>query len=306
MTDSESSRAGFLYGIAAYLLWGAFPLYFTLFTKSSSFEVVAHRAFWSLIFCALLLTLLRGWGTIRALLRDRRLLLTYTVAGFLVVLNWGTYVYGIEIGRTLDASLGYFINPLVTALLGVVVLGERMRRLQWAAFALAAAAIIVNIVAYGAFPWIALLLAGSFGAYSLVKKVGGQSVDALSGLAIETAAVAPFALAFILVLITTGHSTFTPDGYGALLASTGVVTAVPLLLFAAATRRVTLVTLAILQFMTPIIVFFQGWLLFDEPLPLSRWVGFILVWAAVVLFIVDIARTSQGPRVVRRKRKRTD
>lgn len=306
MAPSESPRAGLLYGIAAYLLWGAFPLYFTVFTKSSAFEVVAHRAFWSLVFCALLLTLLRGWGTIRALLRDRRLLLTYTVAGFLVVLNWGTYVYGIEIGRTLDASLGYFINPLVTALLGVVVLGERMRRLQWAAFALAAAAIIVNIVAYGEFPWIALLLAGSFGAYSLVKKVGGQSVDALSGLAIETAAVAPFALAFILVLITTGHSTFTPDGYGALLASTGVVTAVPLLLFAAATRRVTLVTLAILQFMTPIIVFFQGWLLFDEPLPLSRWVGFILVWAAVVLFIVDIARTSQGPRVVRRKRKRTD
>ena len=304
MAPSESPRAGLLYGIAAYLLWGAFPLYFTVFTKSSAFEVVAHRAFWSLVFCALLLTLLRGWGTIRALLRDRRLLLTYTVAGFLVVLNWGTYVYGIEIGRTLDASLGYFINPLVTALLGVVVLGERMRRLQWAAFALAAAAIIVNIVAYGEFPWIALLLAGSFGAYSLVKKVGGQSVDALSGLAIETAAVAPFALAFILVLITTGHSTFTPDGYGALLASTGVVTAVPLLLFAAATRRVTLVTLAILQFMTPIIVFFQGWLLFDEPLPLSRWVGFILVWAAVVLFIVDIARTSQGPRVVRRRQKR--
>lgn len=299
MTRSDTSRTGLLYGIATYLLWGAFPLYFILFTRSSAFEIVAHRAFWSLIFCAILLTIMRSWRSILAHLRDRRTLLTYTVAGFLIVANWTTYVYGIAIGRTLDASLGYFINPLVTAMLGVLVLGERMRRLQWVAFALAGSAIIVNIVAYGEFPWIALLLAGTFGCYSLVKKVGGRSVDALSGLAIETAVVAPFALAFIVVLMSTGRSSFTPDAYGLLLISTGAVTAIPLLLFAAATRRVTLVTMAILQFMTPIIVFLQGWILFDEPMPLSRWVGFILVWCAVALFIVDLAQASRGPRVVR-------
>ncbi len=290
----NEERTGLGYGLAAYLLWGLFPLYFTLFARSGAVEVVAHRALWSLVFCALLLTVLRQWGALREALRDRRLTLGLAVAGVLIVVNWSTYVLAVLTGHTLETALGYFINPLAVAALGIVVLGERLRRLQWLAMAFGAASVLVMVLGYGQVPWIALILACSFGTYSLVKKVAGRSVGALPGLAIETGAVAPVALGYLGWLVFAGEATASPaSGYGALLATTGVVTAVPLLLFAAAARRVSMVTIAILQYVAPIGQFLLGWLVFHEPMPPMRWAGFALVWAAVVVFVVDALVASR-------------
>ncbi len=283
----RDERVGLGYGLAAYVMWGLFPLFFQLFGRSGAVEVVAHRALWSLIFCLVLLTVLGQWGELRRIFADRRLLTTLAVAGALIVVNWGTYIYAVMTERTLEAALGYFINPLAVAAMGIVVLKERLRPLQWAAMAFGAASVVVMVVGYGKVPWISLTLAASFGTYSLVKKLAGRSAGALPGLAVETGAVAPIALVYISYLILTGQSTAT-GGYTALLVTTGIVTAVPLLLFAAAARRVSMVTVAMLQYLAPIGQFLVGWLIFDEPMPAARWAGFILVWAAVALFASDV------------------
>lgn len=294
---ARPDRSGLAYGVAAYGLWGLFPLYFHLFGRSGAFEVVAHRALWSVVFCALLLTSLRQWPLLRAALRDRRLTAGLATAGGLIVVNWSTYVFAVSTGHTLETALGYFINPLAVAALGIIVLRERPRRMQWVAMALGAASVLVMVVGYGQVPWIALTLAVSFGLYSLVKKVAGRSVGALPGLALETGAVAPVALAFIAVLGATGQSTAGPPSpYWLLLVSTGIVTAVPLLLFAAAARRVSMMSIAVLQYMAPILQFLLGWLVFGEPMPAARWAGFALVWAAVAVFVVDAIVASRATR----------
>lgn len=291
----RDNRAGLGYGLAAYILWGLFPLYFQFFGRSGALKVVAHRALWSLGFCLLLIALLRQWGLLRAALADRRTVAALALAGGLIVVNWTTYVFAVMTERTLETALGYFINPLAVAGLGILVLGERLRRLQWVAMAFGVASVAVMVVGYGQVPWIALTLAGSFGLYSLVKKLAGRSVGALPGLAIETAAVAPVAAAYLAYLAATGGSTAT-GGYGALLATTGIVTAIPLLLFAAAARRISMITIAILQYLAPIGQFLVGWLVFDEPMPAARWAGFTLVWAAVALFIADALLASRRRR----------
>lgn len=292
----REQRTGLGYGATAYLLWGLFPLFFQLFGRSGAVEVVAHRALWSLVFCLLLITVLGQWPQLRLILADRRLLATLALAGGLIVVNWGTYVFAVLTGRTLEAALGYFINPLAVAALGIVVLGEALRPLQWAAMAFGAASVAVMVAGYGQVPWIALTLACSFGLYSLVKKLAGRSVGALPGLAVETGAVAPFAAAWIGYLIATGQSSAT-GGYAGLLALTGVVTAVPLLLFAAAARRVSMVTIAMLQYLAPIGQFLVGWLIFHEPMPATRWAGFGLVWAAVALFALDAVLVGRRRRM---------
>lgn len=292
----NATSKGLVHGVAAYGLWGLFPLYFVLFARSGALEVVAHRALWSLVFCALLLTVLRQWGQVKAVLADRRTALSLAVAGVLIVVNWSTYVFAVLAGHTLETALGYFINPLAVAGLGILVLGERLRPLQWTAMFFGLASVLVMVVAYGQMPWAALVLALSFGTYSLVKKVAGRSVGALPGLAVETGAVAPLALGFIGYLAVTGQSTAS-GGYGALLATTGIVTAIPLLLFAAAARRVSMVTIAILQYIAPIGQFLLGWLYFGEPMPASRWAGFALVWAAVALFVADAVLVTHRRRV---------
>lgn len=281
-------RAGIGYGVAAYVLWGAFPLYFILFSRSGPVEIVAHRALWSLGFCVLLLTVTAGWASLRDALANRKAAGALAAAGLLIAVNWTAYVHGISIGRTLDAALGYFINPLAVALLGILVLGERLSRLQWVAMGLGAAAVVVLIIGFGDVPVIALTLAVSFGLYSLVKKIAGAAVAPVPGLALETAAIAPVALGYLGWLAVTGGATMGPPSpYWLLLASTGVVTAVPLLLFAAAARRVSMVTIAILQYLAPIGQFLLGWLVFDEPMPPARWAGFALVWGAVAAFVAD-------------------
>jgi chloramphenicol-sensitive protein RarD len=291
-------RSGILYALAAYLLWGFLPVYFLLLRPAGAFEIVAWRIVFALVFCVLLINVTRSWPAIIAIIRQPRLLLTLGIAAALIYINWQVYVYGATTGHVIETSLGYFINPIVTVLLGVVVLRERMRPLQWVAVGISTVAVLVIAIGYGAFPWIALSLAGSFGLYGLLKKRVGPRVDALSGLAIETAWLLPVAVVQLLVVGGTVGVTFGTDGapHAVLLAVVGIVTAVPLLLFAAASRRLELVTMGFVQYLTPVIQFLVGYFLLHEAMPPVRWIGFALVWVALIVLSVDLVRQRGGRR----------
>ncbi len=285
-----STRRGTLYGAAAYLLWGLFPLYWPLLAPAGALEVLAHRILWSLVVVVVLLGALRRLPQLRAAVRDRRRFAQISLAAVVIAVNWGTYIYGVTNDRVVETSLGYFVNPIVTVLLGVLVLGERLRPVQWVAMGAAFIAVVVLTVENGSPPWIALILAFSFGTYGLLKKTAG--VGAVEGLAIETAVLFPVAAVYVLILGITGQGTFTSEGGGhaLLLALAGVVTAVPLLLFGAAASRVPLTTLGVLQYLAPTMQFLLGVTLFDEPLPVAKLFGFVLVWIGLALFTVDLVR----------------
>ncbi len=298
--ESPRERAlGGVYAFTAYFLWGFLPLYFLLLAPTGPFELVAWRILLSLAFCALLLTVLRGWGRLGAIVRQPRLLLWTGVAGALIYVNWQVYILATLDGHVIEASLGYFMNPIVTVVLGVVVLRERLRVTQWVAIGIAVIAVVVIVVGYGAFPWIALTLAFSFGIYGLVKKRLGPSVDAVSGLTLESAWLVPVAAVILVVVGSTSGLTMGAAGpwHAVLLSLAGVVTAVPLLLFAAGARRVPLTVIGLLQFVAPILQFVIGAWLLGEPMPLERWIGFGLVWIALIVLTVDsllFARRGRG------------
>ncbi len=294
--DAARERTlGAVYALAAYLIWGFLPLYFLLLEPTGAFEVVAWRILLSLLFCALLLAVTRGWGKFLVILRTRRLLLWTAVAGILIYINWQVFLIAALTGHVIETSLGYFINPIVTVLLGVVVLRERLRITQWIALAIAAVACIVIAVGYGAFPWIALSLAFSFGLYGLVKKQIGPSVDAVSGLTLETLWLTPVAIVVLTTVGVTSGITMGTAGiwHAVLLSLAGVVTATPLLFFAAGARRVPLSLIGLLQFVAPILQFLTGAFLLGEPMPLERWIGFSLVWIALVVLTVDSIRHAR-------------
>jgi chloramphenicol-sensitive protein RarD len=290
--EQREQRRGIGLGFAAYLMWGVFPLYFPLLEPAGALEILAHRVLWSLVVVALVLAVQRDFGWIRTLGRRRFGLLS--LAGALIAVNWGTYIYGVNSEHVVETSLGYFINPLVTIALGVLVLGERLRRAQWVAIAVGVVAVVVLTVDYGHPPWIALVLAASFGLYGLVKKQAG--VDAVHSLAVETAVLVVPAALMLGVLTARGTSTFTTQGPGhaLLLASCGLVTAVPLLCFGAAAVRVPLTTIGLLQYLTPVLQFLCGVLVAHEEMPGSRWVGFGLVWIALVLLTADSLRSARA------------
>lgn len=299
-SDPTRERAlGGIYAFAAYFLWGFLPLYFLLLAPTGPFELVAWRIVLSLAFCALLLTVLRGWGRLVAIVRQPRLLLWTALAGGLIYVNWQVYILATLSGHVIEASLGYFMNPIVTVVLGVVVLRERLRPTQWVAVAIALVAVGVIVVGYGSFPWIALSLALTFGVYGLVKKRLGPSVDAVSGLTLESLWLVPVAAGILAVVGSTTGLTMGSAGAGhaLLLSLAGVITAVPLLLFAAGARRVPLTVIGLLQFVAPILQFVIGAWLLGEPMPLERWIGFALVWLALIVLSVDslvFARRSRG------------
>ena len=265
-------------------MWGLFPLYWTLLEPAGAVEILAHRVLWSLVTVSLVVVVLRRGRDVAAVLRNPRTRWLLLVAAAVISLNWGGYIWGVNNGRVVETSLGYFINPLVTVLMGVVVLGERLRRLQWGAVALAAVAVLVLTVDYGRPPWIALLLAFSFATYGLAKKTAG--VDAVESLAVETLFIGPVAAAYVGWLVATGASSFGTEGAGhaVLLTTTGIVTVIPLLCFGAAAIRVSMVTIGLLQYIAPILQFALGVLWYDEPMPASRWIGFVLVWIALLVF----------------------
>ena len=293
---------GMATGVGAYVLWGVLPLYFPLLQPAGAVEIIAHRVVWSLLFCFLLLAVTRTWGTFLTALRHRRTLALLSVAAVLLAVNWLVFVFGILTDRVVDAALGYYINPLVTVTLAVVVLRERLRPVQWAALGLGAAAVVVISAGYGKLPWIALVLALSFGFYGLIKNRVGRSVAAVPGLTVETLVLAPLALGYLVWTNAVGDGTFATQGAGhaLVLASSGVVTAIPLLLFNTAARRLPLSMLGLLQYIAPTLQLLIGVLVLHEQMPAARWWGFALVWAALVILTVDGVRTSHAQRLDRR------
>lgn len=291
-------RRGTLYGFLAYGVWGLFPLYFAALEPSGAVEILAHRILWTLLVCALVLLALRDLRWVRPILRRPRLAAGITVAALLIAVNWVVYVLAVLTGRTYEAALGYFLNPVVTVALGVVVLRERLRPLQWVAVAVGAAASVYLAVGGGVIPWIPLTLAVSFGLYGLVKKKVGASLQALHSLAAETAVLAPVAVGVLLVLAARGETTFGGEGpvHTTLLVLAGVVTAVPLLLFAAAARRIPLVTVGLIQFVTPVLQLLVGVLVLREQVSGRLWVGFGVVWLALVILTVDSLRAAHTHR----------
>jgi chloramphenicol-sensitive protein RarD len=290
----DDRRLGVLSGLGAYALWGLFPLYFPLLEPAGGIEIVAHRVLWSLLFIGILLTVLRRWAQVRALITDRRRLLVLGVAAVLIAVNWTVFVYGVNTGHVVETSLGYFINPLVSVLLGVVVFSERLRPLQWTAVAIAGVAVTVLTIDYGRPPWIALSLALSFGLYGVMKKL--VRVEAAPGLFVETALVAVPAAVVLGVLHAHGTGTFGNAGTGnaLLLMSSGVATAIPLLLFAAAARRIPLSTVGLLQYLTPLMQLAIGVFVYDEPMPPARLAGFVIVWVALAVFTADSLRHARA------------
>lgn len=281
------SRRGLLLGASAYTLWGVFPLYWTVLEPAGAVELLAHRIVWSVLTMVLVLVLWRRVDAFRALLRDRRKVLLLAAAAVVITINWGGYIWGVNNDRVVETSLGYFINPLVTVLMGVLVLGERLRRLQWVAMGVALLAVVLLAVDYGRPPWVALVLAFSFGTYGLLKKQA--AVEAVESITLETLVMAPVALAYVAFLAETGRSNFGSHGLGhaLLITTTGIITAVPLMLFGAAAIRVSMVSLGLLQYLAPTIQFVLGLVVFHEDMPASRWIGFSLVWVALVVFTVE-------------------
>jgi chloramphenicol-sensitive protein RarD len=281
------SRRGFLLGAAAYGMWGLFPLYWTLLDPAGSIEILAHRVFWSLIVMAALAVVFRRRSQFRAIVADRRTRSILMLAAVVISLNWGGYIWGVNNGHVVETSLGYFINPLVTVLMGVFIIGERLRRLQWVAMGIAAVAVLALTLELGRPPWVALLLAFSFGSYGLAKKKA--NAGAVESLALETLVIAPVALGYILFLGSQGQSTFGTEGTGhaLLLVSTGLITAVPLICFGAAATRVSMTTIGLLQYLAPTLQFALGVFFFDEAMPPVRLAGYCLVWVALVIFTFE-------------------
>ena len=295
--EQGQARAGLLYGIAAYGLWGLMPVYFLQMAPAGAFEIVGCRILFSLVFCAILLAATRGFRRFRGVLADRRAVASFALAGALIWVNWTVYVLASTTGRVVDAALGYFINPIVTILLGVLVQRERLRPVQWVAIGISALAVVVLAVETGSLPWISLGLAFSFGLYGLVKKRVGR-VDAISGLTLETAWLAPVAVVQLAIVGAGSGLAYGASGWypTLMLTSAGIGTAVPLLAFAASTRRLPLSVVGFLQYLAPILQLAFGVLILHEPMSAARWSGFALVWVALVVLVAESLLAARRSR----------
>ncbi len=289
MNESTRQRDGFLAAAAAYGLWGLLPAYFVALDPSGPVEILALRIVLSLVFCLVILAIMRRLSRTTALLRDRNILKLSALAAVLILINWSVYVYASLNQFIVEAALGYFINPLVTVALGVIVLKEKLRPLQWGALSLAVAAVVVLAVGYGSVPVISLTLAFSFGFYGFVKNRMGPAVKSLDSLTLETLWLTPIALGLLVwVYFTSGLSLGTlGPWHTALLLMAGAVTSIPLLFFGAAARRLPLSVIGLMQYLAPIMQFTFGVAIMGEPMPLERWIGFSLVWVALVILSVD-------------------
>lgn len=301
MTTQRISGVGLAYAFAAYGLWGLFPLYFLSIRETNPFEIVSYRILFSLLFCAVVISAIRKWGRFAHIFRSKRAIFTLGLASALIYVNWQVFVIAVVNGEVVESSLGYFINPIVTVILGVVVLRERLRRLQWIAVGVSSIAVIVLSFSYGGLPWISITLALSFGLYSLIKKRVGANVDAISGLMIESMWMTPLAIVqWIIVSSAVGVTAFAHGlPYALLIMAAGPITAIPLMLFAAATRRIPLTAVGLIQYSTPIFSFCLGVFVLGEPMPAGRWVGFVIVWVALVILTVDMLRNAQRSRLAR-------
>jgi chloramphenicol-sensitive protein RarD len=294
----QDAERGTIYGASAYVIWGVFPLYFTLLAPAGAWEILAHRILWTLLFCVAVLVARRDYGWGRSVFANPAMLAAVTLAGLLLAANWTIYVWAVMAHHVTEASLGYFLNPIVTVAIGVVVLREKLRRLQWVAVAIGLAAGVYLTIDFGRPPWIALGLAFSFAFYGLMKKRLGASLSAFQSLTSETAVLVPVAVAVLIWVSLRGETTFTAGSpwHPLLLASAGLVTAAPLLLFGAAARRVPLVTIGLLQFVTPVLQLLCGVLLLGESMSTSRWIGFSIVWVALLVLTFDSMASVRARR----------
>ncbi|MEO3853561.1 EamA family transporter RarD [Acrocarpospora sp. B8E8] len=282
------TRRGLWYGVAAYAMWGLFPLYWPLLKPSSAVEILAHRMVWSLVAVVAVLLVRRHWTWIRQL--TKRQLGLLTLAAVLISGNWGTYIFAVNTGHVVESALGYFISPLVNILFGVVVFRERLRRWQWVAVGLGSLAVIILTVAYGRLPWIALTLAFTFGLYGLLKKTA--NVGAAESLTVETVVLLVPALAYLALLGEENTFGTQGTGHALLLVGGGIITAVPLLAFTAAAIRIPMSIVGILQYIAPVLQFLLGVLIAHESMPASRWAGFLVVWLALCVFTWDSLRNG--------------
>lgn len=295
----SNDRKGLLAGLAAWLIWGLFPLYWRSLSPATPLELLAHRVVWAVLSVAIVLFVVKRWREVFAVFRSRRDALVLVAASIAIGVNWGMFIYGVNADRTVEVSLGYYVNPLVSVLMGVWFFAERLRPLQWAAIAIATAAVVVMTVEVGRFPWLAMSLAVSFGVYGLLKKISPTAP--LTGLMVEALILLPAALALLGYLLAKGQSSFGHHGvvHAGLIMLMGVVTAVPLVLFAVSAQNIPLSTLGVMQYITPTMQFLLGVAVFREPMSPARWAGFGIVWLALVIFSYDALRQAQRDRRTR-------
>ncbi|MGO3146214.1 MAG: EamA family transporter RarD [Leucobacter sp.] len=290
----KQTRAGLIYGLGAYTIWGMFPLFFVLIDAVNPFEVVPWRVVTALVVSAILVTVLRRWRLVGSVLHNRRLFGMFAVSSILLYANWQIFVIGVVTGHVLETSLGYFINPLFTILAGVIVWREKLSRLQWIAVSIAGTGILISVIVYGRIPWVALGLAVTFGLYGIVHQ-RIDSIDGVTGLTVETLISAPLgAVQCAVIGMTVGFSAFAHGpAVSILVLASGLVTALPLILFGESARRLPLTYIGFLQFLTPVITFLFGYFAMNETLTAGQWVGFVAVWIALMFLIADMLRQAR-------------
>ena len=289
----SKNKLGLLFGVSAYVLWGMFPLYWPLLEPANALEIVSHRAVWTLVFCFIVLTATKALRSTLATLSRPTVAVKLFLSSLLISINWLVYIWATNNEHVVEASLGYYINPLIIIGFGVIFLKEKMRALQWAAVFIATLGVLVLTFDYGRLPWIALALAVSWGSYGLIKKQLG--LGALEGLAIETFISSFFYLAYLIYIGNQGTGQFGQSwGLTALLISAGAVTAIPLLLFNGSTNRLPFTTIGLLQYITPTLQFSIGVWVLNEDMPTARWIGFLIIWAALVTLAFDLIKSSRA------------
>ena len=289
----SKNKLGLLFGISAYSLWGAFPLYWPLLEPANALEIVSHRAVWTLVFCFIVLAATKALKSTLATLKQPKITIRLFLTSLLISINWLVYIWATNNGHVVEASLGYYINPLIIIGFGVILLKEKMRPLQWAAVTIASIGVLVLTIDYGRLPWIALALAVSWGGYGLIKKQLG--LGALEGLAIETLISAFFYLGYLIYIGNQGTGQFGHSwGLTLLLMSAGAVTAIPLLLFNGSTNRLPFTTIGLLQYITPTLQFSVGVWVRHEDMPTARWIGFLIIWVALSTLALDLVKSSRS------------
>ena len=293
--ESAIRRAGLINGFSAYLLWGVMPLLFAAAAPTGALELVSHRVIWSLGFCAILLVFTGGFLRTWQILRSPRLFGLLLLASVLIAINWTTFIYGVETNQLVEISLGYYLNPLISIGLGVIFLGEKLRPLQWTAVGFGLLAVIIVGIGLGRVPYLAFTVALSFGLYGLVKNKVGSRVGALEGMAVESLVLAVPSAIYLIVLGSMGLQTFTGFGswHVAVIIITGPATAIPLILFSAAARRIPLSWVGMLQYLTPTIQLTLGITVLGEVMSPTRWIGFFVIWIAVIILSIDMIRHSR-------------
>jgi chloramphenicol-sensitive protein RarD len=289
----SKNKLGLLFGVSAYSLWGAFPLYWPLLEPANALEIVSHRAVWTLVFCFIVLAATKALKSTLATLKRPKVAAKLFLTSVLISINWLVYIWATNNGHVVEASLGYYINPLIIIGFGVILLKEKMRPLQWVAVSIASIGVLVLTIDYGRLPWIALTLAISWGSYGLIKKQLG--LGALEGLAIETFISAFFYLGYLIYIGNQGTGQFGHSwGLTILLMSAGAVTAIPLLLFNGSTNRLPFTTIGLLQYITPTLQFSVGVWVRHEDMPTARWVGFLIIWVALTALAIDLIKSSRA------------